>query len=109
MAASPAHDEPVVSSLDVSALPTISQEKPHAPVEPARLAASGPEEAPPQWRAAPQPAASPARPVPERPGTLDVLRHAWTRAAAMLRGKPGASKPEQTDAMLQVDAGPLKW
>jgi hypothetical protein len=110
MAASPAHDEPIVSSLDVSALPTISDEKPHAPVEPARLEASGPDEAPPQqWRPAPQPAASPARPVPERPGTLEVLRHAWTRAAAMLRGKPGASKPDQADAILQVDAGPLKW
>jgi len=108
MAAVPAHDEPVVSSLDVSVLQTISDEKAHAPVEPARLEVSGPDEAPAQWRPAPS-AALPTRPVPERPGTLEVLRHAWTRAAAMLRGKPGASKPDQADAILQVDAGPLKW
>jgi hypothetical protein len=110
ISASPAHDEPVgASSLAVSMQPMTWEAKPHVPAEPARLSASRQDEAPPQWRPVAQPLASPVQPAPERPSPLAVFRHAWTRAAEMLRGKPVASKPERTDAMLQVDAGPLKW
>jgi hypothetical protein len=51
-----------------------------------------------------------APPASERSITLEVLRNAWTRVAAVVRGKRDAtSKPRHADAMLQIDAGPLKW
>jgi hypothetical protein len=116
-------DEPVArSSLAVSPKPITAVEKPitavemtavekpHAPPEPVPVVTAPQAEAP-AWRQVPAtpPALSPDRPEPERSGALALLRHAWTRAASLLRGKHAASKTDHADSMLQVDAGPLKW
>jgi hypothetical protein len=88
-----------------------SDERSHAPAEPSRLVTSGQDEVP-SWRerSVPQPLASSTPSESERSITLEVFRNAWTRVAAVVRGKrDAASKPRHADAMLQIDAGPLKW